>query len=97
MQAVFSPSATLNLVKMVPGAELPLHDHPHQQIGLVLSGVLLLSADGREHEIGPMSAYVVPGGLPHRGVAGPDGCVVVDAFAPAREDYRIYAAEPRTQ
>ena len=36
MRAVFGAGASVNLVHLAAGAELPLHSHPHEQIGIVL-------------------------------------------------------------
>jgi quercetin dioxygenase-like cupin family protein len=95
MRAVFSDRASVNLVHLAPDAELPLHSHPHEQIGVVLEGVQVLIVGGREHQLGVNEAYVVPGGVEHGGRGGPDGCRVLDVFVPGREDYRSAAAPPR--
>jgi hypothetical protein len=40
-------------------------------------------------------AYVVPGGVEHSGRTGPEGVLVVESFAPVREDYVAAAHEGR--
>jgi unsaturated pyranuronate lyase len=95
MRAVFGKGASLNLVTLGPGTELALHSHPHEQIGIVIEGVEILIVDGQEYPLGPMQAYVVPGGVEHGGIGGPEGCVVLDVFVPAREEYRDAAAAGR--
>lgn len=76
-----------NWVRIEPGAEVPTHQHPHEQVGLVLEGTIILTIDGETREIGPETCYVVPGGTPHGAYGGPQGCVVLDVFSPPREDY----------
>jgi quercetin dioxygenase-like cupin family protein len=95
MRAVFGAGASVNLVHLAGGAELPLHSHPHEQIGVVLEGVLVLIVGGREHHLGVNEACVVPGGVEHGGRGGPEGGRVLDVFIPGRDDYRSAAAPPR--
>jgi quercetin dioxygenase-like cupin family protein len=95
MRGVFGAGASLNLVRIAPGAEIPRHSHPHEQIGIVVEGIEILVVGDTEHRVGPNEAYVVPGGIEHAGRGGPDGCVVLDVFVPAREEYRAAAAPAR--
>ena len=85
---LFGKTAMLNLVELEPGAVVPLHSHPHEQLGVVLRGLLVLSVDGVEHPLGPMEGYVIPGGVEHGARFGPEGATVLDVFQPVREDYR---------
>lgn len=95
MRGVFGAGASLNVVRLAADAVLPMHSHPHEQIGIVLEGLEVLMVGGAEHLVGPYEAYVVPGGVVHGGRGGPDGCVVIDVFVPGREDYRSAAAPAR--
>ena len=85
---LFGSGAMLNLIEFAPGAEVPLHSHPHEQLGIVLRGMQALVVDGTPHELGPMEGYVLPGGVEHSAYCGPDGALVLDIFQPVREDYR---------
>ena len=92
---LFGSGAMLNLIEFEPGATVPLHSHPHEQLGMVLRGMQALVIDGEAHELGPMEAYVIPGGVEHSAYCGPDGATVIDVFQPVREDYRSrYDAGP---
>jgi quercetin dioxygenase-like cupin family protein len=84
---LFGSGAMLNLIEFEPGAEVPLHSHPHEQLGLVLRGMQALVVDGTAHELGPLEGYVLPGGVEHSAYCGPDGALVLDVFQPVREDY----------
>jgi quercetin dioxygenase-like cupin family protein len=84
---LFGAGAMLNLIDFEPGAEVPLHSHPHEQLGIVLRGMQALVVDGVAHELGPMEAYVLPGGVEHSAYCGPEGATVLDVFQPVREDY----------
>jgi unsaturated pyranuronate lyase len=94
MRTAYGSQGSLSLVRLEPEAVVPLHSHPHEQLGIVLEGVQVLMIDGREHHLQPQQAYVIPGGLEHGGRGGPEGCVVLDIFIPTREDYRSAAAAP---
>lgn len=90
-QAVFGEGAMLNLVELAPGARVPRHNHPHEQLGVVLRGELTLESVDGEHVLRPMDAYALPGEIEHGAVAGPEGALVLDVFQPIREDYRSAA------
>ena len=85
---LFGEGAMLNVIEFAAGAQVPLHSHPHEQLGICLRGVQVLVVEGVEHAIGPMEAYCLPGGVEHSAYAGPDGATVIDVFQPVREDYR---------
>jgi unsaturated pyranuronate lyase len=91
---LFGDAAMLNLIDFEPGSIVPLHSHPHEQLGIVLRGMQALVVDGEAHEMGSYEGYVLPGGVEHSAYCGPDGALVLDVFCPVREDYRDrWAAE----
>jgi quercetin dioxygenase-like cupin family protein len=94
MRPLFGEGAMLNLVELEPGAVVPRHSHPHEQLGLVTRGLLVLVVDGVEHELGPNEAYVMPSGLEHEGRGGREGATVLDVFQPVRDDYRERVTPP---
>jgi len=68
------------------GAEVPMHTHPHEQVGYVVSGSMRLTMgdEARTYEAG--DSYYIPGDVPHKGEV-PENAVVIDVFCPPREDY----------
>ena len=72
----------VNLIEFDPGATVPAHSHPHEQLGIVLRGMQALVVDGVAHELGPMEGYVLPGHVEHSAYCGPEGATVIDIFAP---------------
>ena len=70
-----------------PGAEVPVHTHPHEQVGHVVSGRMRFRIGDEERELGPGDGYAVPGGITH-GATGITEVIAVDSFHPVREDYR---------
>ncbi len=77
---------TLAQITLAAGAVVPEHEHPNEQIATVLSGRLRFVVGGEEHEVGPGESLLIPGGVPHR-VDVLEDAVVLDAFAPRREDW----------
>ena len=95
MTPLAGEKAMINYIVMEPGAVVPLHSHPHEQLGYVISGSIAMNIAGEVTVLGPGDGYTLAGGVEHGGTAGADGCVVVDVFAPVREDYAARAAEVR--
>ena len=78
----------LSLVTLAPNAVVPDHAHPHEQVGMMVSGAMELTVAGETRTLSGNAIYLVPGGVPHKAVAGPEGAVALDAFSPPREEYR---------
>jgi quercetin dioxygenase-like cupin family protein len=70
---------------MDAGSDLPLHDHPHEQTGYLVSGALMLRIGDEAYEVGEGDSWTVPGGVPHSAEVLVDS-VAVEVFSPVRED-----------
>jgi quercetin dioxygenase-like cupin family protein len=79
--------AMLNYVEFVPHAVVPVHSHPHEQLGLVLEGELDLEIADETRTLRPGDTYVIPGGVSHGARAGKARALVLDVFYPLRQDY----------
>ena len=67
-----------------PGAIYDMHEHPHEQFSLLLSGRLQLTVGDETREIGPGDGWYAPGGVPHGGVVlGDEEAVFIDVYSPA--------------
>lgn len=95
MSPLSGERAMINYIELEPGAVVPNHSHPHEQLGYVVSGSIAMDIAGEVTVLRAGDGYTLAGGVEHSGTAGADGCVVVDVFAPVREDYRDRAAEVR--
>ena len=86
-RAIEADRMTIAVVDLEPGAVLPEHHHENEQLGFVIAGALTMriGKEKRELHIGDM--YAIPSDVPHDAVAGPEGCVVADVFAPPRADW----------
>ncbi len=87
---------TLGLVELEPGIHLPEHRHPNEQLGLVIEGAITFTVGGQTEDLGPGGTWRIPADTPHSAVVGPDGAIVIDVFAPPREDWKkLDELEPR--
>ncbi len=69
------------------GTIAPIHHHPHEQLGYVVSGDLTLLMDGHPDErLTTGGSYYVPPNVPHGVIIHAD-TVLVDAFTPIRDDF----------
>ena len=78
---------TLALVELAPDAPVPEHRHENEQMGMVITGTMTFTVDGETRTLGPGGTWRIPPNRPHHAVAGPEGAVVVDLFAPLRTDW----------
>ena len=80
--------AMLSVVTLAANAAGRVHSHPEEQWGLLLEGSGVRMQDGVDHPVVKGDFWRTPGGVEHGLVAGPDGCQVLDVFAPPREAYK---------
>ena len=80
--------AMLSVVTAEPGAEGVLPQHPQEQWGVCLEGSGVRVQDGAEIPFSAGDFWRTPGGVDHTMRAGPEGCRILDVFAPPRDEYR---------
>ena len=68
------------------GATGAPHHHPHVQSTFVQSGRFLFTIAGRDFEVGPMDAFVIPSNAVHGCVCLEPG-LLIDGFTPRRDDF----------
>ncbi len=78
----------LSIVDVDPHAVVPMHSHPHEQAGTVISGCLEFTIGGETRWLEVGESYIIPGGVEHKAVAGDEPTRVLDVFSPVREDYQ---------
>ena len=66
---------------------IPMHSHPHEQMGMVIEGSIELEIDGERRSVSPGDAYHVRSNVLHGGKAGDGPVRVVEVFSPPREDF----------
>jgi quercetin dioxygenase-like cupin family protein len=73
--------------KLAKGAVIPTHQHPQEQTGYLVSGRMVLTIAGVDHEMCPGDGWTIPGGIEH-GAKILDDSVAIEVFSPVRRDYR---------
>lgn len=73
------------------GAVVPLHSHPHEQTGYVVSGEMFFTIEGVERKVPAGMGYLIPSNMPHS-ARFEQRTVLIDVFSPPREDYREKSA-----
>lgn len=89
MRAVYGENIMMSFVNLDPGAIIPEHHHPHEQMGYVFSGELEFDIGGETKCCHTGDTYLIPGNVPHSvrvSAAGP--AKVLDIFSPPREEYK---------
>ena len=68
------------------GYTIPIHKHPHEQTGYIISGHITFTIDGEKYNTEPGDSWCIPGNVEH-GVEVLEDSVVIEVFSPVREDY----------
>jgi quercetin dioxygenase-like cupin family protein len=68
------------------GSDLPAHTHPHEQTGYLVSGHIILSIGGKDHDTLPGDSWAVPSNVEH-GARILEDSVAIEVFSPVRKDY----------
>lgn len=84
----YGQQVMLSVVEFQPGAVVEEHSHPHEQLGLLLEGEMEFIIGGQSHTVRPGQMWRIPGGVPHKAIAGNQPVRALDVFYPIREDYK---------
>jgi quercetin dioxygenase-like cupin family protein len=85
------------LTATLPGHSVPLHSHPHEQIGMVHSGKAVLRIGDEERIAKEGDFYRIPANVPHSDTCiGDKPFVMLDIFCPIREDFIKKLSEHRS-
>ena len=72
----------------LPGHTVPIHSHPHEQIGMVYAGKAILRIGDEERVVEEGDFYCIPANVPHGDTClGEEPFVMLDIFYPVREDF----------
>lgn len=95
-RTVHGAGVTLAVIDLAPGLRMPEHRHPQEQLGVVVRGELDLTIGGESRRRRPGDLWVIPSDVPHSVEVGPEGCSVVESFAPPRADWEaLPRVDPR--
>ena len=72
--------------RLLHGHTLPVHSHPQEQTGYLVSGRITLTIGGQAHDVMPGDSWCIAGGVEHGAEVLQDS-VAVEVFSPVRDDY----------
>jgi quercetin dioxygenase-like cupin family protein len=78
---------TIGEITLAANTTVPMHRHPHEQMSYVIDGRFEFTVGEETTILEPGMVALIPGGVLHGGRTL-TACRVIDAFAPARDDYR---------
>lgn len=84
---VYANDTLLTEFRLLKDQILPLHKHPEEQTGYLISGHMILVIDGERHELHPGDSWAIPGDVEH-GAETLEDSVALEVFSPPREDYK---------
>jgi len=91
VRSVHGERTSFGVVELDPGSHVPEHAHENEQLGMVLRGDVEFRVAEERMKLGPGGTWSIPANVPHEVWAGPDGAVVIDVFAPRRDDWQTLA------
>jgi len=72
----------------LPGQTVPIHSHPHEQIGVVYRGEAILRIGNEERRVKKGDFYCIPANVPHGDTTlGDEPFIMLDIFHPVRKDF----------
>ena len=87
LRTPYGENLMLSYLEMDEDAEIPMHHHPHEQGGIMISGKMELTIGDETRTVTKDEAYLIGPNLPHRAVAVGGPALALDIFSPVREDY----------
>ncbi len=88
LRAVSGDKTMMTIFDFDPGAVIPSHKHPHEQITYVVKGELEFTVEGKTRVLGEGDGVVVRSNQEHSARVLSKPAKAVDAWYPIREDYK---------
>jgi quercetin dioxygenase-like cupin family protein len=82
----FGSTTLMTEFRLRQGHTLPIHAHPQEQIGYLVSGHIVLTIGEETHDVLAGDSWCITGGVEH-GAEVLQDAVAVEVFSPVREDY----------
>lgn len=83
---VYGDNTLLTEFVLEKGKVLPMHSHPEEQTGYLVSGHIILIINGEIHEMKAGDSWAILGNIEH-GAETVEDSVAIEIFSPVREDY----------
>jgi quercetin dioxygenase-like cupin family protein len=85
--AVYLENVMITFFDLEPGAIIPQHQHPHEQITFVLEGAMEFTLGDETRVIKAGEGVTIPPNISHGAQILSEPTKAIDAWNPIREDY----------
>jgi quercetin dioxygenase-like cupin family protein len=87
-RAVWLEGAMLTFFTFAPGAVVPEHSHPNEQITVVTKGVMQFTLGEETRALHAGDGVCIAPHVPHKAVILDEATEAIDAWNPPRDDYK---------
>lgn len=87
-RAVYLDNVMITFFDFEPGAVVPEHAHPHEQITYVIEGAMVFTLDGETHTLRAGEGVCISPNVSHSARILEEPTRALDAWHPVREDYK---------
>ena len=87
IKALTGEKMSMVIFYIAPGANIPEHSHPHEQMGTVLKGALELIIGDEKKTVKAGDAWCIPPDVVHNGNCLDEATEILEFFSPPRDDY----------
>jgi quercetin dioxygenase-like cupin family protein len=84
---VAGKNALISFLRIEPHTLFPIHQHPHEQLMIVVEGEIEEIVEEKSHLLKKGNVIVLPSNIEHGGRTLDSPCEIIDIFSPPREDY----------
>jgi quercetin dioxygenase-like cupin family protein len=78
----------ISLVDLPANSVVPMHSHPHEQVGMMIQGEATFTVGGETRLLKTGDVWIIPGDVEHMVVTGDAPALALDVFSPVRERYK---------
>jgi len=83
---VYGEKTLLSEFRLEKGSVVPMHQHPYEQTGYIISGRMNFTIGEEKFVAKPGDSWSIPENVEH-GVEVLKDAIVIEVFSPVREDY----------
>jgi quercetin dioxygenase-like cupin family protein len=83
---VYGEKTLMGRFRLKKGSKVPLHKHPYEQTGIMVSGKLEFMVGGESFTAEPGDSWCIPENVEH-GADALENSLLVEIFSPVRKDY----------
>ncbi len=78
----------ISVVDLEPHSVVEEHAHPHEQVGILLSGKMVFTIGDEQKTVQAGDVWRIPGNVRHKVVTLDEPARAIDIFTPVRQEYR---------